>query len=650
MKKITILSFLVLILFSCKEKKLETALNLAGNNRNELEKVLNHYATNGDDLKLKAAKFLIENMTNKSYYTNSKKEKQLIGFLDSVKKSNPNIDKSLYESLIKEKWGDINISKYTGMRKQLIYDIEFIHSEYLINNIDNAFEAWNNSSWKTIFSFDEFCEYVLPYRSFYAPVSHWREPLKEEYVDIKNKIATDSILELVGAINDNIKWFHWTQTFYELSNIPVEAVNNIQTGTCREHSSLKIGILRSLGIPIVELQAFNSTTWVGVPGNDKLFLDWEYDRAPNKNNKPLSEIRKENFAKIHYLSYKVQSDQLAGLDQKDIPNAFKLKNLVDVTFNYTKTLDIEIEVNESEDHKYAYLCVFDNESKEWEACHWGKINNGKVLFDQMGINRIYLPAYFKDGEYIPAGYPIFIKENDFITLNPKIGLDKIKVYRKTFLYHPEHHFSQLMINSTFEGANSPDFKNSEVLYTIKDKPTHFEKVILNTNKKYRYIRYKSNNSRGIVEDDDLDNVYMKNNSVHIAELVFLDKENDTLKGSFISSDSFDLGEGEKLFDNNIRTNFISDNDCWVGLDLGKPVEVSKIKYLFQNSFNTVEPGDQYELFYWDNEWISLGKKKANDTFLEFNNAPKNVIFLLRNYSQGSDESIFFLENGNQVFG
>ncbi len=56
----------LILLISChnsKDRKLESALELAGENRTELQKVLDHYSQNpADSLKLEAAKFLIENM------------------------------------------------------------------------------------------------------------------------------------------------------------------------------------------------------------------------------------------------------------------------------------------------------------------------------------------------------------------------------------------------------------------------------------------------------------------------------------------------------------------------------------------------------------------------------------------------------------
>jgi hypothetical protein len=56
---------LLIILYSCqlKNEQLEYSLQLAGDNRAELEKVLTHYSQNpADSLKYRAAVFLISNM------------------------------------------------------------------------------------------------------------------------------------------------------------------------------------------------------------------------------------------------------------------------------------------------------------------------------------------------------------------------------------------------------------------------------------------------------------------------------------------------------------------------------------------------------------------------------------------------------------
>ena len=59
--KQTTVYILLLLLTACQSKdRLDMALEYAGDNRKELEKVLEHYR--GDEMKYRAARFLIENM------------------------------------------------------------------------------------------------------------------------------------------------------------------------------------------------------------------------------------------------------------------------------------------------------------------------------------------------------------------------------------------------------------------------------------------------------------------------------------------------------------------------------------------------------------------------------------------------------------
>lgn len=76
------ISFILIILLytacsSVNDEQLQYVMKLAGNNKAELEKVLQHYQN--DSLKLEAAKFLIRNMFHYSY--------QQGGIMDSVKEA-----------------------------------------------------------------------------------------------------------------------------------------------------------------------------------------------------------------------------------------------------------------------------------------------------------------------------------------------------------------------------------------------------------------------------------------------------------------------------------------------------------------------------------------------------------------------------------
>lgn len=92
-------------------------------------------------------------------------------------------------------------------------------------------------------------------------------------------------------------------------------------------------------------------------------------------------------------------------------------------------------------------------------------------------------------------------------------------------------------------------------------------------------------------------------------------------------------------------------DTWAGLELNKSQQIKKIVYLPRNDDNFIRDGQLYELFYWDNKWVSLGQQKGDKAtqILIYNNAPTNALFLLRNLSCGLEERIFTYENKRQVW-
>ena len=148
---------------SCyREKDLKYSLNAAGKNRIELEKVLEHYKDSGP--KYDAACFLIKNMPG--YYSYAKSSG-----LDSLRKIQSVIfHKKHFPRDLQDKW-----SKFSYKSTPKVYDCHAIKAEYLIENIDLAFAAWQKRPWRHALSFDEFCEWILPYRIGDEPLENWRK-------------------------------------------------------------------------------------------------------------------------------------------------------------------------------------------------------------------------------------------------------------------------------------------------------------------------------------------------------------------------------------------------------------------------------------------------------------------------------------------
>ena len=107
------LSALLRFLKKPRRSMLEYALSQAGDNRKELEYVIKYYE--GDSLKREAARFLIRNMVYHFGYE----------------------------------------------KRERVSDITTLSSDYLIRNIELAFQAWPKP-WNKSVSFENFCRYILP--------------------------------------------------------------------------------------------------------------------------------------------------------------------------------------------------------------------------------------------------------------------------------------------------------------------------------------------------------------------------------------------------------------------------------------------------------------------------------------------------------
>ena len=166
----TALVFAGLMSVSCSPygKDVREALRHAGDNRGELEQVMEHYSHDkSDSLKRKAALYLIGNMTwHRSYpaeaYSRYCRE------MDSVSVSD------MPQDSMKQALEEIS-SRYARSLVP-VFDVRTVTADYLIWNIDYSFEVWENTDWLRHLDFRQFCEYVLPYKCVdLQPLTKWKE-------------------------------------------------------------------------------------------------------------------------------------------------------------------------------------------------------------------------------------------------------------------------------------------------------------------------------------------------------------------------------------------------------------------------------------------------------------------------------------------
>ncbi|KAB5116796.1 transglutaminase domain-containing protein, partial [Bacteroides thetaiotaomicron] len=72
----------------------------------------------------------------------------------------------------------------------------------------------------------------------------------------------------------------------------------------------------------------------------------------------------------------------------------------------------------------------------------------------------------------------------------------------------------------------------------------------------------------------------------------------------------------------------------------------------QDRYLRFRPDKKYELFYWDNAWISLGTQVAtmDADCLQFNQVPQNVLMLLvPEYSERKERPFIIMPDGTRYW-
>lgn len=400
----------------------ETVLKKAGNNRVELEKAIEYCQKTGDSLKTKAIYFLIANMDIHSssdyYWEDATGKKIAYNELDY-----PDFEqvKTAFDA-IKE--------KNQGLKpKPIIYkDIETITGDYLIQNLEKAFEAWRSSAVKTT-SFDDFCEYILPYRVSIEPIQNWRSAYAEKFKWITEQIVSKGFKSVLYYVKDDCDtWF--TNTWGEQRKEPLPRLGGLQLllrkqGPCPDIADLGVFIMRSQGIPAaVNVIPFWATSTGGHFMNT-IFGDTMQAYNCDFGSKDFGENLKREPAKVLRLTYSKQSQTLASFEEpNNIPTGIlQQQNYIDITKEYWETTDVKCPLYPSTTaSKIVYATTFNGLS--WRPFWWGKVEKEQTTFSSICKGTVIIPQYYSNGKLIPAGAPVIVGDKEPKVLLPDLTQTK----------------------------------------------------------------------------------------------------------------------------------------------------------------------------------------------------------------------------------
>lgn len=631
---------LVLFVFSCKNSRLEQALLLAGPNRTELEKVIAHYSSQeSDSLKLKAALFLIENMPGHYSYKGN-------AILAYYKEAEPVL---LSELSAAEKEDSIKkiSAKYPNLSANIVSDIQIITAGYLIKNIDRSFELWGNP-WAKHLTFDQFCEYILPYKCFeLQQLDGWRDTLsgkftndlyafyRDETYDSPFHASQMVLNELRRTVKASVTYarpyypFQSASTIYKVSSAP-----------CDDYVKLGVSTLRSAGVPVVMESIpqwgrhyLGHTFYSLLNDHGKMMPSpWDITSNPGMYSFPT-----ERIPKVFRYSYAInrQTEEYLKKASYRHPAVDVFKK--DVTDEYTVTSDLSVPVlTKKLEDRYVYIAVFNN--KDWNVVDYGMIDKEHAEFKKMGRNALYIVLGFNGNGLIPVSYPFVLDQAGKVEYFVADTLKKQQVVL-TRKYPKSANVANMqyrILHGRIQASDTENFSDPVTLYTI-DNLEYPDLISLHPDKPYRYWRY-------LAPDMSYGN---------ISELQFFqDTADKRVMGKIIGTEGVPGWEREKAFDNDWLTCFQTEasDHSWIGMDFGKPVLIQKVRCIPRTDDNYIHVGDKYELKFWDSSsWHSLGTKVADENHLIYDQVPEHAVLWLSNLTRGREERIFVYKGNKQIW-
>lgn len=661
MKPSLLIITLAVVLTGCRATEpkqaelLSLALAEAGPNRPELERALDHYATEApDSARLAAARYLVGAMPG-HYTMRSSEDSQLLAKIPELAAlSDPYGWDSHLSTTVR--WAD-SVRAAIPSRFGGSSDLKHITANYLIASIDDAWNIWSKTPWRDKYTFEEFCEWVLPYRvnterlELWRPMARETVPVPDSVMATHDPVAVARYLITHTGVNFNIGMEYWPLP------LSFSDMCQIKRGECYEMSFYALKLMRSYGIPsaVDAIPAWANRSqahmWNAVilPGSKSADIGYN----PNGENiivYKISKIYRNRFSPM-------RDDVLYRYkDSEPIPRFFEDCDRMDVTATYGMPVtDVTVKGLTPSNHKLVWLATFDN--RKWLPVAYAEKRGSKATFNDLargilpGDNKpiayenagegiLYLPGYFNGGRVVPAAAPFILYEDGTVrTLTVDTARRQTLTLSRKYPKNPDFaHYERGMVGGRFEGANRGDFSDAVTLLEVTRPQAYpMEESTVAVPGTYRYVRY----------------VAPKGGWGNVAEVQFR-CEGRTLTGEPMGTKGIaPRFYPASLFDGDMESYFEVQHpqgEIWAGLDLGTPQPVMSIAFAARTDDNDVRLGDVYELSYWMPEgWRSAGSQVADSYRLSWEGVPSGTVYLLRNLTRGVEQRPFTWEDGRQVW-
>lgn len=307
--------------------------------------------------------------------------------------------------------------------------------KFLHLHIDRSLETWKRSPFRNHIDFQNFLNFVLPYRAGNEVISIDFDSITTIFSDSFDRARKASspvwAATIINADLKNMLEFD-LRSHADINNLGIMDVLAQKKGSCASLTQTTAMIMRCVGIAVAidECPVWGHRNsghqWNAVLNNDGKWVPFGgAETNPDEFDAINDSIRAPKIFR-HTYSYKKNFGPDIT-DKMNIPPIFHSKNRIDVTSEYVSTSKVFLD--NLKNAGYVYLSVFN--SDQWQIVDFAEVKNGMASFKQIGDNNIvYLPVYFTNGKVISASSPFILSKG-----GKKIGINPGKLKQITELQY-----------------------------------------------------------------------------------------------------------------------------------------------------------------------------------------------------------------------
>ncbi len=552
-----------------------------------------------------------------------------------------------------------------------LMDGEQVTAAFLIRHINHAFKVWRTSRFARHLTFDEFKEYILPYKAFNG--YSFLESGDTYARFFGGMIDLDSITNREDCIN---AYNYVMRTLRDLTGSKqCEGRKGLydlffyRSHACDDLASYACCILRSLGVPITVKHSVGYRSFTGMHYFCSLYDaatgDWE-TYNPETYDPTLYWAEEENL-NIYRNTYGAQpgTPYFLHAEGEHVPDELYNPCMVDVTEHVKQTYSTTLSIEASYGANLAYLATF-NRAMPDALLHttWGVIDKeaGTVTFEHAMPRVLYFPVCYQGRRMKVLGAPFYLDDKGSILYLPHVDMERdeqedVTLTRKYPRKKNMIRAAEELVGGVFTGTNDWSMKQADTLYRITEAPEPvFAEYKFAHPKAYQIYRFDASPRSGKSHIAMLEWVtsakYGYENTLPASRVHILTASDTLLCADTtvvkILDEPIEKMQRKAEYDGDMQTAPLPYGR--ITFWLKQPQVVTAVRFAPLNADNGIKEGNRYELLCWDGTWRPLGTVEARHEFLCFENVPAHRLYWLRNLTEGKEEQLFVIDaEGRQRF-